>query len=152
MRIKEILHREFVSCIPYEECAAKKYHKYLKEHPELNEDDIRMYVDSQEDEEDYYGHGGGVTRTLVIYRWREETQEEINERINERDQKVIDQFNKDFGKVFKSLQKNCEGIHEISSIEKIYNSTQECIDYYFKNNYLESKKIKFIPNNYVSYN
>ena len=35
MKFKEILYREFIRCIPYEECAAKKFHKYLKEHPEL---------------------------------------------------------------------------------------------------------------------
>lgn len=121
MKLKEILHREFVSCTPYEECAAKKFHKYLKDHPELDEDEVRMYVDSKENEEDHYGHGGGVTRTLVIYRWREETQEEIQKRIDNRDLKVMQQFNDDFGKVFKSLQRNCEGIHEKESIEKIYN-------------------------------
>lgn len=144
MKLKEILHKEFVSCTPYEECVAKKFHKYLKDHPELDEDEVRMYVDSKENEEDHYGHGGGVIRTLVIYRWREETQEEIQKRIDDRDLKVMQQFNDDFGKVFKSLQRNCEGIHEKESIEKIYNSEMKCIDYYFKNNYIESEKIDLV--------
>ena len=103
-----------------------------------------MYVDSKENEENYYGHGGGVTRTLFIYRWREETQEEIQKRIDDRDLKVMQQFNDDFGKVFKSLQINCKGIHEKQSIEKIYNYAMKCIDYYFKNNYIESEKIDLV--------
>ena len=56
----------------------------------------------------------------------------------------MQQFNDDFGNVFKSLQRNCKGIYEKQSIEKIYNYAMKCIDYYFKNNYIESEKIDLI--------
>lgn len=80
--ITEVLYTKRLTMHPYENQMAKEYARFMQGHPDLSEDDVRCKVDCQEVEEDHYGNGGGIDRTLVIYTEREESDKEYNERMN----------------------------------------------------------------------
>lgn len=144
MKIKQIIYFKRLLTFPYEQEALREYHRFLKEHPEYDNENVYSYIQIDERDEDFHGRGDGIERSLIIYKYREETQDELNQRTQERDNKIISSFNEDFWDVFKSLQTNCKDINEKESIKKIVNSVREYIDYCFENNYIESKKIKLI--------
>lgn len=144
MKIKQIIYTKKLVAFPCEQEAAQLYHQFLKKYPEYDNDDTLMYIQVDEREYDFHGRGGGIERTLIIYKWRDETQQELDNRIKDRDYKIMYRFNEEFDKLFKSLKEWCKDIHEKESIEKIVNSVREYIDYCFKNNYIENKKIKLL--------
>ena len=103
--VKEELFRKHLSCWPPENEAAKLYHMFLKEHPEYEDVPIRCMIDSKEREEDHYGNGGGVERTLIIYKEREETDEEYDRRIKECEDQLIDNIVEKISKFLKKETK-----------------------------------------------
>lgn len=90
----DILHSESLNCHPAENQAAKIFVKWLKEHPEFNEIDVDMRIDSREREEDYYGNGGGYDKYVRIFKRRKETKEEYEARINSEEEEKFDDFYK----------------------------------------------------------
>lgn len=89
LEIRNVLKKKELSTTAYESEAAKIFIKYLREHPEMNEDDVDMRIDTWEEEEDHYGHGGGICHAVVIYTTREETDEEHNTRVAQEEQEII---------------------------------------------------------------
>jgi hypothetical protein len=89
---EEILYSKSISCLPFEDYAAKEFIKWLGEHPEENVNTVRMRIDTYEREEDYYGNGGGWDHYLRIYKGREETTIEYLERISKEENKCIDEY------------------------------------------------------------
>ena len=65
----------------YVDEAAKIFIQYLEEHPDESVKTLNMRIDSEKQEEDYYGNGDGWEHTCVIYRKVEETDSECNLRI-----------------------------------------------------------------------
>lgn len=94
LQVDDILHSESLNCHPAENQAAKIFVKWLKEHPEYNETDVDMRIDSREREEDYYGNGGGYDKYVRIFKQRKETKEEYEARINSEEDEKFDDFNK----------------------------------------------------------
>ena len=88
-KVRNILKREYLNTTTYESEAAKIFMKFLREHPELNEDDVEMDIDEWEEEDDYRGNGGGWYRAVEIYTEREETDEEYNARITQEEHDII---------------------------------------------------------------
>lgn len=64
-QVDDILHSESLNCHPAENQAAKIFVKWLKEHPEFNEIDVDMRIDSREREEDYYATAAATTNTCA---------------------------------------------------------------------------------------
>jgi hypothetical protein len=92
LQIKDVLYSEHLCCYPAENQAAKIYAKFLAEHPEFTSKDVDMYIACEEREEDHYGNGGGVDRTCIIYKSREETEEECAARVRNEEQEVIHKY------------------------------------------------------------
>ena len=74
----------------YVDEAAKIFVKYLEEHPEESVKTLNMRIDSEEQEEDHYGNGGGWEHTCVIYRKVEETDTECNLRVLNEEEGIFD--------------------------------------------------------------
>lgn len=91
-QVVETLYSKHLCCYPAENEASKLFVKWLKEHPEYSVDDVDMEINTIEREEDYYGNGGGVDNTMVIYKTHEETDEEYEKRINEQEKDALDSF------------------------------------------------------------
>ena len=89
IKIQEVLFKKNLCCIPPENEAAKYYHKFLLEHPEYDNNETRCRIDSVERPEDHYGNGGGVDNTLIIFRYREESDSEYNNRIQEKENFIV---------------------------------------------------------------
>ena len=88
----QILLRQRLNTLPYEEQGAKLFMKYCTEHPEYKIDDLHMRVSSEEREEDHYGNGGGFDNFLEIYINAEETDDEYKERIDYLEFKAIKDY------------------------------------------------------------
>lgn len=86
---REILFSKRLCCYPAVEEAAKEFAKFISEHPEYSVDDVRCFIEEKEREEDHYGNGGGIDRTLIIYKERLETQDEYNARIRVEEDNII---------------------------------------------------------------
>lgn len=107
---QDILLRQNLVTSPYESEAAKIYMKFLREHPDLNEDDVEMRIDSWEEEEDHYGHGGGYFHAVEIYTTREETDDEFNKRIGDAEATIYKNAEKELLRVIKDAkyELNCD--------------------------------------------
>ena len=112
--VDDILYSEGLNCYPAENQASKIFIKWLKEHPEYNADDVDLKIDSYEQEEDYYGNGGGCEQYARIYKRREETNEEYKSRIMAEEDIVFEEFN---GKLYKCLH---DLIRELSIYPYVY--------------------------------
>lgn len=127
----DILFTKRLSCYPPENEAAKLFAKFLSEHPEYDADEIDCRIESEKQEEDYYGNGGGYERTLVIYKRRLETQEEYNSRIKTEEDSIIKKFKSIFDGLVKGIKKNTE---DLPSDQRVYgeiiNHLQEFINTY----------------------
>ena len=88
----QVLLRQRLNTLPYEEQGAKLFMKYCSEHPEYKIDELHMRVSSEEREEDHYGHGGGFDNFLEIYINAEETDDEDKERIDYLEFKAIKDY------------------------------------------------------------
>lgn len=102
-QVDDILHSESLNCHPAENQAAKIFVKWLKEHPEYNETDVDMRIDSREREEDYYGNGGGYDKYVRIFKRRKETKEEYEARINSEEIARFDEFGKNIRRCVSDL-------------------------------------------------
>ena len=94
LHVDDILYSESLSCYPAENQAAKIFVKWLKDHPEHQESDVDLRIDSYEREEDYYGNGGGYDRYVRIVKRREETREEHEDRIRREEDEKFQDFNR----------------------------------------------------------
>ena len=90
--VMEVLYSKHLCCYPPENEAAKLFVEWLKKNPEVSPDDVDMKINSVEVEEDYYGNGGGVDNTMIIYKTREETDREYKARIKEQEESAINEF------------------------------------------------------------
>lgn len=88
----DVLYSSGISTYPTDIDVSRKYAKFLREHPEINEDDINILIESDEREEDYYGHGGGTVHTLNIVKYRPETDKEYSDRVQKQEKEVIDHY------------------------------------------------------------
>lgn len=138
-KIKEVLFtkeltKKLIGCPPENE-AAKLYHKFLLDHPEYeNDDSINCQINSEEREEDHYGNGGGIYYTLIIYKWREETDTEYNKRIEELENNLIKEYSDKFNEVLRELNYKIRDIPSITK-EKIIYFIQKNIDLYINTNF-----------------
>lgn len=135
--VKEELFRKHLSCWPPENEAAKLYHIFLKEHPEYEDVPIRCMIDTKEMKEDYYGNGGGVENTLIIYKEREETDEEYDRRIKECENQLIDKYSNEIVSELAQLESSLRRLsNEHLNKDRIINELKTNIDKYFKNLYI----------------
>ena len=134
LSVEEVLLRKNLCCYPPENEAAKYYHKFLLEHPEYDNNDTKCRIDSVERQEDHYGNGGGYDNTLIIFRYREESDSEYNKRIEQKECNVINDYNNKFNNVLRDLKVELRYLPD-SSKEKIIYEINKNIDYYLKNNF-----------------
>lgn len=92
--VADTLHSESLNCYPAENQAAKIFVKWLKDHPEYQESDVDMRIDSYKREEDYHGNGGGYDRYVRIFKRRDETHEEYESRIKREEDEIFDDFSR----------------------------------------------------------
>ena len=90
--VMEVLYSKHLCCYPVENEAAKLFAEWMKNHPEYGIDDVDMKINSVEREEDYYGNGGGVDNTMIIYKTHEETDEEYKNRIEQEENSTLEFF------------------------------------------------------------
>ena len=88
----DLLFSKQLCTYPYQKETIQLYKQFVKDHPEINEDELDMDVICTEREEDYYGNGGGVDREFRIVRYREETDEEVKKRVEKEEKEVYDQY------------------------------------------------------------
>lgn len=105
---RDILFSKRLCCYPAVEEAAKEFAKFISEHPEYSVDDVRCFIEETEREEDHYGNGGGVDRTLIIYRERLETQEEYDNRIRVEEDNIICKLKGVFYHAFRAVKNMTE--------------------------------------------
>ena len=101
----QVLLNEIVTTSPPEDGAAKRFIKFLNEHPEYNVDDINMRIDTFVVEEDAYGNGGGHVHRVVIYLEKSETPEEIKKRIIKNEDKICEIYGNELKDTIKNLYK-----------------------------------------------
>lgn len=105
-----VFYKMLVTC-NYEEEAAKLFIKYLKEHPNENEDELHFNIKKIEREEDHYGNGGGTYRYLNIYKEVEEDDTQFNMRVYEYEKQLYTVFEKHLGElVYNYLDKKLYGL------------------------------------------
>ena len=85
-----ILYSKSLCTFPYETEIVRLYAKFMKEHPELSEEEVRCAVYEVDTEEDYYGNGGGTERILKIYVEKEEDDDEYKSRMRKYEDNIID--------------------------------------------------------------
>lgn len=86
-----LFSKSLCTCHPENE-AAKLFIKWLKEHPEYSVSDVSLRIEAVEEEEDHYGNGGGVYRTMHIVKCRQETDAEYEARTSAEEDAVFDEF------------------------------------------------------------
>lgn len=89
--VKDILFTQGLSCYPYQKEAFEIITDYLSKHPDINIKELYIDVDEKEVEEDHYGNGGGIQRTLIISKVREETDAEYENRVKTEENTVFKQ-------------------------------------------------------------
>ena len=115
-RREEIIFSQSISTYPYEEGAAKLYASFMKNNPQLEGEEIHCRVDKKEREEDYYGNGGGVEYTLIIFRWVKETEEQYQERQKAFINDTLNKFREGIFFPVRNLRSEC---YDIDDVEKI---------------------------------
>lgn len=93
----DVLYSSSINTYPSDIDVSRKYAKFLREHPDINEDEIDIHIESREEEEDYYGNGGGVYETMQIIKRRESTDAEYNKQVKDGEKKVVDFYSKKIG-------------------------------------------------------
>jgi len=88
----DLLFSKQLCTYPYQKETIQLYKQFVKDHPEINEDELDMDVICTEREEDYYGNGGGEDREFRIIRYREETDEEVKKRVEKEEKEVYDKY------------------------------------------------------------
>ena len=129
---ENVLFSKQLCCYPYAPEAAKLYHKFLIEHPEYDNDDIKCKIKEIEEEEDHYGNGGGIRRTLVIYKDVEETDAEYELRIHNIEDDIIKTYSNKLKEILKELNYK---LNYMPSKERVVYEITKYIDMYIKNNY-----------------
>lgn len=131
LKIKDILlEKNLVTCHPENE-AAKIYHQFLLDHPEY-ENCIECNINTIEREEDHYGNGGGYENTLIIFRWKEETDEEFDKRISEIKMNLCDKYNNKFEILFQELYFELKKLNDSDLNKRIISIINKKIDFYIK--------------------
>lgn len=93
----DVLYSSSINTYPSDIDVSRKYAKFLREHPEINEDEIDIHIESREEEEDHYGNGGGIYETMQIIKRRESTDNEYNKQVKDGEKKVVDFYIKKIG-------------------------------------------------------
>ena len=122
--VQEVLFTKLLVLYPPENEAAKIYAEFMQKHPELNIKDINMRIDEEEREEDYYGNGGGVDRTLVIYKLRRETDGEYNERSRKERLEIVNRFLEGLNEGIRKFQSDIRRMDD-KSIQEAYGKLGE---------------------------
>ena len=134
LNIKEILLKKKLVTSNHENEAAKLYHQFLLDHPEY-ENKIECIIESEEREEDHYGNGGGYEYTLIIFKWKEETEEEYNKRISEIKQNLIIEYTNKFDAILGELYFKLRKLNDIDFNKRIISIINKKIDFYIKNSF-----------------
>lgn len=127
LHVDDILYSESLNCHPAENQAAKIFVKWLKDHPEYQESDVDLRIDSYEREEDYYGNGGGFDRYVRIIKRREETTEEHVARIKREEDEKFNDFNRKVYRCVSDLIRELSLYHNIVS-DEITEKTNEIVN------------------------
>lgn len=122
-----VLRREDISTYPKEEGAARVYARYMNEHPQLDMDDIKLRIESEEVEEDHYGNGGGVYHTAIIYTEASETKDEIENRVAAADKKILEAYAAEIGDSIKWLYKTLTAYAPKTDIPYYKGKIEECV-------------------------
>ena len=89
---KIVLYKKVLCTANTAEEAAKLYMKFLEENKDENIDNIHFEITKVEEEEDHYGHFGGVNEYITIYKYGEESDTEYNGRIYEAESYIWGMF------------------------------------------------------------
>ena len=119
-QVHEVLLSQSLVTSSYESEAAKIFMKFLREHPKLNEEDVEMDINSWEEEEDYYGHGGGYFHEVEIYTTREETDDEFNKRIDSEEKEAYKGFKGQLIKLARNIRYDFDCICGDEHCEALY--------------------------------
>ena len=138
VKLEEILLEKHLCCYPPENEAAKIYHQFLLEHPEYDNNETRCKIISEEREEDHYGNGGGVDNTLIIFKYREETDSEYNNRIQEKENFIIQKYTKELNNILREIKNELMNLPDESK-ERIIYFLKKNIDFYIQNSFLYTK-------------
>lgn len=122
-----VLLREDIDTYPKEEGAARAYARYMNEHPQLNMDDIKLRIESEEVEEDHYGNGGGIYHTAIIYTEVPETKDEIENRVATADKKILEAYATEIGDSIKWLYKTLTAYAPEKDIPYYKEKIEECV-------------------------
>lgn len=117
LRVDDVLHSELLTCHPAESQAAKIFIKWLKDHPEYQESDVDIRIESYEREEDHYGNGGGYDQYVRIFKRRDETQEEHEARIRREENEKFDDFSRNVRRCVSDLIRELNIYHSLVSDE-----------------------------------
>lgn len=112
----------------YVDEAAKIFVKYLGEHPEESVKTLNMRIDSEEQEEDHYGNGGGWEHTCVIYRNVEETDTECNLRVLNEEEELFDKCAVDVTKAITSTMCDVYGYSKAEDKTLVEESINRLVD------------------------
>ena len=94
--------------------AAKIYIKWIKDHPEEDENTVDMCVKSMDEPEDAWGNPGYKVHSVCIYKKRKETEEEFHRRIEREENYILDSFQ----------EKLFHDVHDLLNDYEIYSSCQ----------------------------
>ena len=130
---EEVLLRKSLNCYPAENQAAKIYHEFIINHPELNIKDVDCRIESVEREEDYYGNGGGYDRTLIIFTRRKESETERNERIKTYENQILEKYELSISDLLRNMVHDIKDFSDNSKSEFLHNINKYC-DTYIKRN------------------
>ena len=115
---EDILFSQSISHYPYEEGAAKLYAAFMKNNPQLEGEEIHCRVDKKEQEEDYYGNGGGVDYTLKIFRLVKETDQEYEARQKALEDDIVNKFRDGIFFPTRNLRSDCLDVDNFENVRK----------------------------------
>lgn len=123
--IEEILFKKSLCCCPPENESCKLFAQFLNDHPEYSINEIDARIDSEYEEEDYHGHGGGYRHTLVIFKMRKETDDEYKTRIKKEEDSIIQMFADDIDTKLEHLIETVN--YEYPDPQKIYEGIKKVL-------------------------
>lgn len=100
----DVLLSEALCTYPPEDKAAKIFYEFCKNNPEYSLKEIHLRIDEEEEEEDHYGNGGRIRRTVAIYKTRAETDEEFRDRVLREEEEVLSEYYKQIINLIRKLE------------------------------------------------
>ena len=92
LETSDVLYSSDINTDPTDIDVSRKYAKFLREHPDINEDDITIEIEENDIAEDIYGNSGGSLKTMNIVKRRKETEAEYDDRVTVEEAKVVEAY------------------------------------------------------------